>query len=103
MRYTAGMDRESKAPLWTFLGLILGFKLVTSIIIFVMEPGIRNATFLIAMQWYWLLAPLPFVAVPTLFWYRLVRVRRRRRKLIQSEWLVTPEADWNPTTARGTM
>ena len=97
------MDRESKAPLWTFLGLILGFKLVTSIIIFVMEPGVRSATFLFAMQWYWLLAPLPFVVVPTLFWYRLVRVRRRRRKLIQSEWLVTPEADWNPTTARGTM
>ncbi len=97
------MDHESKAPLWTFLGLILGFKLVTSIIIFVMEPGIWNATFLLAMQWYLVFLPLPFVVVPTIFWYRLVRVRRRRRQLIQSEWLVTPEADWNSTTARGTM
>ena len=97
------MDGENKAPLWTFLGLILGFKLVTSIIIFVMEPSARSAAFLLAMQWYWLLAPLPFVVVPAIFWYRLVRVRRRRRKLIQSEWLVTPEADWNTPTARGTM
>ena len=97
------MDRESKAALWTFLGLILGFKLATSIIIFVMEPSVWSATFLLAMQWYWLLAPLPFVLVPAIFWYRLVRVRRRRRRLIQAEWLMAAEADWNPTTARGTM
>ena len=100
------MDREdkaNKAALWTFLGMILGFKLITSIIIFVMEPSARSAVFLLAMQWYWLLSPLPFIVVPAIFWYRLVRVRRRRRKLIQSEWLVTPEADLNPTTARGTM
>ena len=97
------MDRESKAPLWTFLGLILGFKLATSIIIFVMEPTVWNATFLLAMQWYWLLSPLPFIVVPAIFWYRLVRVRRRRRRLIQAEWLMAAEADWNPTTARGTM
>ena len=97
------MDGDSKAPLWTFLGLILGFKLITSIIIFVMEPSVWNATFLLAMQWYVLLMPIPFVVVPAIFWYRLVRVRRRRRKLIQSEWLVTSEADWNTPTARGTM
>lgn len=97
------MDGENKAPFWTFVGLILGFKLVTSIIIFVMEPTVRNAAFLFAMQWYLLFLPLPFVVVPAIFWYRLVRVRRRRRRLIQAEWLVTPDADWNPTTARGTM
>ena len=97
------MNGDCKAPLWTFLGLILGFKLITSIIIFVMEPSVWNATFLLAMQWYVLLMPIPFVVVPAIFWYRLVRVRRRRRKLIQSEWLVTPESDWNTTTARGTM
>jgi len=105
VRYTGRMDLggEGKAPLWTFLGLIVGFKLVTSIIIFVMEPGVRSAVFLLAMQWYVLLLPLPFVAVPALFWYRLVRVRRRRRKLIASEWAVSPESDWNATTARGTI
>lgn len=96
------MDGESKAPLWTFLGMILGFKLITSIIIFVMEPSARSFAFLVAMQWYWLILPLPFIVVPALFWYRLVRVRRRRRKLIRAEWLVS-EDDWNPTAARGTI
>ena len=55
------------------------------------------------MQWYWLLLPLPMLVVPFLFWYRLRRVRKKRRQLILSEWAVEPEADWNPTSVRGTM
>jgi hypothetical protein len=43
------------------------------------------------------------LAVPFLFWYRLRRVRKKRRQLILSEWAVEPEADWNPTSVRGTM
>jgi hypothetical protein len=99
------VDEESgnKAALWTFVGMILGFKVITSIIIFVMEPTLASASFLFAMQWYWLLLPIPFITVPIVFWYRLWRVRRRRRKLILSEWAVQPELDWNPTTTRGTM
>lgn len=99
-------DADSKAALWTFVGMIAGFKIITSIIIFVMEPSIASAAFLVAMQWYWLLIPLPFIIVPAVFWYRLWKVRRRRRQLIRSEWKVEPEldeADWNPTSARGTM
>ena len=96
-------DADSKAALWTFVGMILGFKIITSIIIFVMEPSIGSAAFLLAMQWYWLILPIPLVVVPALFWYRLWKVRRRRRELIRSEWKVDPEHDWNPTSARGTM
>jgi hypothetical protein len=96
-------DADSKAALWTFGGMIAGFKIITSIIIFVMEPSLASAAFLLAMQWYWLLLPLPFVIVPALFWFRLWKVRRRRRQLIHAEWKVEPELDWNPTSARGTM
>ena len=96
-------DADSKAALWTFVGIGVGFKVITSIIIFVMEPSLASAAFLLAMQWYWLLLPLPFVIVPALFWFRLWKVRRRRRQLIRSEWKVEPELDWNPTSARGTM
>jgi len=103
MRYTAPMDGSGKAAFWTFFGMAIGFKVFTSIVIFVMQPTLWNATFLLAMQWYWLVAPIPFLIVPGLFWYRLVRVRRRRRQLIHAEWLVSSEADWNPTTTRGTM
>jgi len=81
----------------------VGFKVITSIIIFVMEPSLASAGFLLAMQWYWLVLPIPFLVVPAVFWYRLWRVRRRRRALIRSEWSVESEPDWKPTSARGTM
>jgi hypothetical protein len=98
-----GGEDDSKAALWTFIGMGVSFKVITSIIIFIMEPTVASAAFLLAMQWYWLVLPLPFLAVPAVFWFRLWRVRRRRRQLIQSEWAVEPEADWKPTSARGTM
>src|SRR5262249_51630443 len=96
-------DGDGKAALWTFVGMILAFKVVTSIIIFVMAPSAHTVLFLFLMQWYWLLVPIPMVAVPVLFWIRLRRVRKKRRQLILSEWAVSPEADWNPTSVRGTM
>ena len=99
----SAMDGDGKAAFWTFVGMILAFKVVTSIIIFVMAPSAHAAIFLFAMQWYWLLVPLPMLVVPFLFWYRLRRVRKKRRQLILSEWAVDAEADWNPTSVRGTM
>jgi hypothetical protein len=97
------MDEDGKAAFWTFVGMGLAFKVITSIIIFVMAPSAHAAIFLFAMQWYWLLLPLPMLVVPALFWYRLRRVRKKRRQLILSEWAVEPEADWNPTSVHGTM
>lgn len=97
------MDEDSKAAAWTFVGMILAFKVVTSIIIFIMAPTAHAFIFLIVMQWYYLLLPIPLLVVPLLFWLRLRRVRKRRRQLILSEWAVDAEADWNPTSVRGTM
>ena len=97
------MDEDSKAAAWTFVGMILAFKLVTSIIIFVMAPTAHAFIFLVVMQWYNLLLPIPLIVVPLLFWLRLRRVRKKRRQLILSEWAVDAEAYWNPTSVRGTM
>jgi hypothetical protein len=97
------VDEDGKAAFWTFVGMGIVFKVVTSIIIFVMAPSAHSAIFLFAMQWYWLLLPLPMLVVPAMFWFRLRRVRKKRRQLILSEWGVEPEADWNPTSVRGTM
>jgi hypothetical protein len=102
-RYTVSVEEDGKAALWTFVGMILAFKVVTSIIILVMAPTAHAFIFLLVMQWYWLLLPIPLVVMPVLFWIRLRRVRRKRRQLILSEWAFEPEADWNPTSVRGTM
>jgi hypothetical protein len=97
------VEEDSKAAAWTFVGMILAFKVVTSIIIFVMAPTAHAFIFLLVMQWYWLLLQIPLVVMPVLFWIRLRRVRKKRRQLILSEWAFEPEADWNPTSVRGTM
>jgi hypothetical protein len=97
------MDEDGKAAFWTFVGMGLAFKVITSIIILIMAPSAHTVLFLFVMQWYWLLLPIPMIALPTLFWYRLRRVRKKRRQLILSEWAVDAEADWNPTSVRGTM
>jgi len=96
-------ETDGKAAAWTFGGMILAFKVVTSIIIFVMAPSAHTFIFLLIMQWYWLLLPIPLIAVPVLFWVRLRRVRKKRRQLILAEWAVDAEADWNPTSVHGTM
>ena len=102
-RYTVRVEEDSKAAAWTFVGMILAFKVVTSIIIFIMAPTAHAFIFLLVMQWYWLFLPIPLIAVPVMFWLRLRRVRKKRRQLILSEWAVDAEADWNPTSVHGTM
>src|SRR4051794_34359888 len=69
-RYTVTVKEEEdgKAAAWTFAGMILVFKVVTSIIIFIMAPSAHTFIFLLVMQWYWLLLPIPLIAVPVLFW-----------------------------------
>jgi len=97
------VDEDPKAAIWSFVSVGIAFKVVTSIIIFVMAPGVHAFIFLLVMQWYWLFLPVPMLVVPFLFWRRLRRVRKKRRELILAEWAVDAEADWNPTSVRGTM
>ena len=97
------MDRDSRAALWTFLGMAIGFKLVTSVLIFAMMPSAHSAIFLIGMNWYWLVLPIVVVALPAMFWFRLMRVRARRRELIRAEWRVDAGRDCRPAATRGTI
>jgi hypothetical protein len=97
------MDGDSRAAFWTFLGMAVAFKVITSVLIFAMMPSAHAALFLVGMNWYWLVPPILVLLLPALFWYRLTRVRAKRRELIRSEWLVDPELDWNPAATPGTM
>ena len=99
------MDGETRAAGWAFVGVLAGFKLGIGCIIFAMQPSGPSATFLVALHGYWLVAPFFLLAaLPTVFWFRLLRARARRRKLIRSEWQVEPRsARWQSGTARGTM
>ena len=98
------MDSEARAGIVAFVGALGGFKLAVAVTIFLMQPSGPSAALLVGLHGYWLMTPLLLLGLPTLFWLRLVRVRARRRKLIQEEWQLRAEvATWTPTMTRGTM
>src|SRR5688500_6721530 len=87
------MDSEARAAAWTFLSVLIGFKVVIVCAIVWAQPSWASTAIVIAFHGYWLAAPLIFLFLPTPIWVRLLRARARRRSLIQSEWQVEPPTD----------
>lgn len=87
------MDGEARAAAWTFLSVLIGFKVVIVCTIVWMQPSWASTVVVIGLHGYWLAAPLIFLFLPTPIWVRLLRARSRRRKLIRSEWQVEPTPD----------
>lgn len=78
---------EGRAAVWTLVGIGVCFKLATALVILLdSRPASAAYGLLIAANW-----PLAFVVVllvagPAMFWFRLVRVRAKRRRLHRGEW-----------------
>lgn len=82
------MSRDAKVALYTIFGTMVAFKLVTALFILWLQPTIHGAAFLAFTNAIW----MPIVLIPAaifgVFWYRRIRVRRKRRQLIEAEWNV---------------
>lgn len=77
---------------WTLIGVLCAFKIATIALVFALAyPTHRNVVpMLAAMNWPWLIVLAVLLSViPFGFWYRLVRVRARRRRLQHAEWHVS--------------
>jgi len=81
---------DTRAPLWTLIGIFIVFKLVTTAAIVFAAPGHAGTTIALffAFHWPFILGGLIFAAAPALFWMRLVRVRAKRAQLQAAEWRV---------------
>jgi dolichyl-phosphate-mannose--protein O-mannosyl transferase len=75
----------------TFAGVLIGFKLWSVILIYVVWGGEGTTTFLLGTHVLWIAVPLLLLWTPTMFWYRMMRMRRRRQALLEAEWNVTQE------------
>jgi hypothetical protein len=77
-----------KTALYTIFGTMVAFKLVTALWILWMQPTLHGAAFLAMTNLVW----FALIALPVLlgggFWYRRMRVRRKRKALIHAEWHV---------------
>jgi hypothetical protein len=86
------MSRDAKVALYTIFGTMVAFKVTTALFILWLQPTIHGAAFLAFTNAIW----LPIVVVPAaifgLFWYRRLKVRRKRRQLIEAEWDVREPA-----------
>jgi hypothetical protein len=86
------MSRDAKIALYTIFGTMVVFKVVTALWIIWLQPSVHGAAFLVLTNTVW----FALVAVPAagagLFWWRRIRVRRKRRQLIEAEWSVREPA-----------
>ena len=83
---------EGRAALWTLIGTLVAFKVVTILMIVLMYPSAHTIVFMVLMNWFWVPILAVFLAAPALVWLRLLRGRTRRAKLLHEEWHV--EDDW---------
>ena len=84
------MDKRDRTALWTLVWVMFTFKAVTALMILIMLPGEGTIPLLIAMHVPWFLGAVALLAIPGIVWYRLIRVRAKRKRLIWEEWHVEP-------------
>ena len=86
------MSHDAKIALYTIFGTMVAFKVATALFILWLQPTIHGAAFLAFTNAIW----VPIVVVPAAifgtFWYRRLKVRRKRRQLIEAEWNVREPA-----------
>lgn len=84
------MDSTERAALWTFVGIFVVFKVVTTAVVVALAPaGMWNTIwFFIAFHWPPMVLALFLGVAPLIFWWRLVRVRAKRARLLEAEWRV---------------
>lgn len=83
-------EKDDRATVWAFVWILFTFKAATALVIWVVASRSTEATTILgATHWFWLILPVIAVVGPLVYQVRVRRVRRRRRALQRSEWLVS--------------
>jgi hypothetical protein len=86
------MGREAKVAFYTIFGTMVVFKVVTALWIIWLQPSLHGAAFLALTNTVWFALVAVPLAITALFWWRRIKVRRKRRRLIEAEWNVRQPA-----------
>jgi len=97
--YTGTMEERGnwRQVAWWFGGIVLGFKLWTVFLVILFSVEWSTAWYLILNHVAWFIGLALLGSGPVLFWYRLVRVRRRREDLLRAEWEITTPSERHRT------
>lgn len=78
---------EGLSAAWGFLWTLFVFKIATVLVIWWAAAGSgEDLSVIIATTWYWLVIPIGAVTGPLLIRWRMLKLRRRRAALRESEW-----------------
>jgi hypothetical protein len=84
-------DDDGRTAAIGFLWVLIAFKVITMVLIFVHLRTFDSFVILAATFWYWIPIIGFLVAGPIAWRYRLMRMRARREQLRRSEWMVDAE------------
>jgi hypothetical protein len=86
-------EADGRAAAWTVVWTLFAFKMLTVAIIWYAASGSNEANgLLVATTWYWVFIPIVAFSGAIAYRWRLVKMRRQREALRQSEW-TTPRDD----------
>ncbi|MHB8618797.1 MAG: hypothetical protein ACYDAG_04365 [Chloroflexota bacterium] len=85
------MDHEERSAMWTYIGVMVGFKVLTLVLILIYTHSVTMVALILALHVPWIVAALAMLCVPGTFWYRMFRMRARRAELIRQEFAEEPQ------------
>jgi len=89
--YTSDMEERNawRQMAWWFGGIVVGFKLWTILLAILFSAQWPTVWYLALNHVAWFAGLVLLVWGPLTFWYRLVRMRRRRGDLLRAEWEIS--------------
>ena len=96
-----GMKDEWVAA-WAFVGIMITIKIVLGVIIFIYMPLRETASLYTVVHLSAVFGLIPLLALAgggVLFWWKVVRLRMQRKRLLESEWQVDADASSSHSSA----
>lgn len=78
---------------WALVWTIFVAKLATLVFVLLAAHSFQAAALVSATTWPWLVIAVALAVSPLLFRYRLRRVRAKRRRLLQAEWMLGTDTE----------
>ena len=84
--YTGDVDAESRTAALTIFFTLFVLKIITFVMVLMFVPNHITVGLFLNFNWFWFIPPVVLLCGVVLYWYRLIRVRRRRRELLRQEF-----------------
>ncbi len=94
-------DDDGRSAMWGYIGIMVAFKIATVAVILYYTHTLTSILIILTLHTAWIIGGLCLLGVPATVWYRLVRMRARRAKLLRQEFFEEPKttSGWSIPTS----